>query len=114
MKRPEQMPERRAILWLMGTLTAAALPHFVHQPLWVALMFALMMGWRLQHELRGWPLPSVSRRLKLLHLGGAALAIALMFGHFGSTIGRDAGAALLTMMLAFKLVELRSLRDYYL
>lgn len=103
-----------SIYWLMGSLTLAALPHFIYQPFWVGLIFIAMMGWRLMHHLRGWPLPAASRRLKLLQLSLAGLSLALTFATYGLTIGRDAGTALLVMMLAFKVVETHSPRDFYL
>lgn len=103
-----------AIYWLMASLLLAALPHFFYQPLWVGLIFIAMLGWRLMHHRIGWPLPAASRRLKLLQLSLAVFALALTFTNYGLTIGRDAGTALLVMMLAFKVVETHSTRDYYL
>lgn len=114
MAKADTSPDHYAMNNLIATLFIGALPHFVYQPFWVGLAFALMMGWRLMHNYRGWPLPAASRWLRVLHNGTAALVIVLIFGQFGLTIGRDAGAALLTIMLAFKVVETRSLRDYYL
>jgi transglutaminase-like putative cysteine protease len=107
-------PSHHAINGLIVALFAAAVPHMLYQPAWVGLMFILMIGWRLLHSFRGWPLPAASRWLRLLHSGAAALTIVMIFGQFGLTIGRDAGAALLTIMLAFKVVEIRSIRDFYL
>lgn len=103
-----------SVYWLMASLTVAALPHFIYQPFWVGLIFTAMMGWRLMHHLRHWPLPAASRRLKLLQLSLAGLSLALTFATYGLTIGRDAGTALLVMMLAFKVVETHSPRDFYL
>lgn len=114
MAKADTSPNHHAINHLIAALFIGALPHFVYQPFWVGLSFILMISWRLLHSYRGWPLPAASRWLKLLHNGTAALMIVLIFGQFGLTIGRDAGAALLTIMLAFKVVEIRSLRDYYL
>lgn len=114
MAKSDQSPDHHAINHLIAALFVGALPHFIYQPFWVGLMFVLMVSWRLMHSYRGWPLPVASKWLKLLHNGSAALMILLIFSQFGLTIGRDAGAALLTIMLAFKIVEIRSLRDYYL
>lgn len=114
MAKADTSPDHHAINQLIIALFIGALPHFIYQPFWVGLAFVLMISWRLLHSYRGWPLPAASRWLKVLHNGTAALMIVLIFGQFGLTIGRDAGAALLTIMLAFKVVEIRSLRDYYL
>lgn len=102
------------ILWLMAALAIGALPHFIYQPIWVAGLFIVMMGWRVLHHWRGWPLPSDKRSLKWLHSLGAVLTIVLLFANYGLTIGRDAGVALLTVMLAFKVVEINNRRDFYL
>ena len=102
------------IVWLMAALTIGALPHLIYQPLWVAGLFVLMMGWRIMHHWRGWPLPAQKRSLKWLHSLGAVLTIVLLFANYGLTIGRDAGVALLTVMLAFKVVEINSHRDFYM
>lgn len=112
--RTDTSPDHHAINNLIVALFLGALPHFIYQPFWVGLVFVLMISWRLLHSYRGWPLPVASRWLRVLHNGTAALMIVLIFSQFGLTIGRDAGAALLTIMLAFKVVEIRSLRDYYL
>lgn len=98
----------------MAALTIGALPHLIYQPPWVAGLFVVMMGWRAMHHWRGWPLPAQKRSLKWLHSLGAVLTIVLLFANYGLTIGRDAGVALLTVMLAFKVVEINNHRDFYL
>lgn len=113
-KKPVIAPSKAAIHWLMVTLTIIAIPHFFYQPIWVALIFLLMMSWRVMHSWRGWSLPADKRLLKVLHSISAVLTIGLVFYSYGITIGRDAGVALLTTMAAFKIVEVKSLRDYYL
>jgi transglutaminase-like putative cysteine protease len=42
------------------------------------------------------------------------LALGLVFKQYGTLLGRDAGSALLAVMLALKFLELRRLRDYML
>lgn len=107
-------PDHHAINGLIITLFIGAIPHFIYQPFWVGLMFVLMIGWRLLHSYQGWPLPTANRWLKLMYHATAILTVILLIAQFGLTIGLDAGAALLTIMLGFKVVEIRSLRDYYL
>ncbi|HAD32088.1 MAG TPA: DUF3488 domain-containing protein, partial [Methylophaga sp.] len=113
-KRSAEIPSKSSIHWLMVTLTIIAIPHFFYQPLWVAAIFLLMMGWRLMNSWYGWPLPADKRLLKVLHSVGAILTIVLVLYSYGITIGRDAGVALLTTMAAFKMVEVKNLRDVYL
>ena len=99
----------------MVGLSFGALPHFSYQPLWVSVIFASMLGWRCMAIWGGWHLPSKQhRRMKWLHLSIATLATVLLLTSYGTLIGRDAGVALLTVMLGLKVVEIRTSRDYYL
>lgn len=100
--------------WLILSLTVAAIPHFIYQPFWVFLLFVMMMAWRVGHLFYQWPLPEKSWLLKGLHIFGAIITIGLIVNSYGMTIGRDAGVALLTIMLAFKVVEIKTPRDFYL
>jgi transglutaminase-like putative cysteine protease len=109
------IPTKNALLWLMLGLSLAALPHFSYQPLWVFVVFASMLGWRCMAIWHAWDLPSKQhRRMKWLHHSIAILATVLLLTSYGNLIGRDAGVALLTVMLGLKVVEIRSSRDYYL
>ncbi|MCX4190161.1 transglutaminase TgpA family protein [Methylophaga sp. OBS3] len=107
-------PNNVLIVWLIIALAIGAIPHLVYQPLWVTGLFVLMMGWRLMHHWRQWPLPADKPVLKWLHSLGAVFTIVLLVADYGMTIGRDAGVALLTIMLAFKVVEINNRRDFYL
>ncbi len=96
-------------------LTLGALPHFYYQPIWVAIIFLAMIGWRCMNIWYAWPLPSKHyKKQRLLQLSIATLAVTLLLFHYGNLIGRDAGVALLTVMLGIKVTEIRSNRDYYL
>lgn len=114
MANTDLSPPQHTINSLIVALFVGAIPHFIYQPIWVAIMFVVMMSWRLLHNFRGWPLPVDNRWLKFLHNGFAAVTIIVIISQFNLTIGRDAGVALLTIMLAFKVVEIRSYRDFYL
>jgi len=108
-------PSNTSILWLMTGLTLGAIPHFIYQPVWVAVMFMAMIFWRVMAIRHLWPLPTKRlSSLKALHLSFAATAFLLLFMSYGNLIGRDAGVALLTVMLGLKLVEIRNHRDYYI
>ncbi len=90
-----------------GMLLVAA-PLALHQPPWLSLgwlLIALLPWWRLS---RGRPLPGPWLRVPLALVGFAAVLIT-----YGGVHGRDPGVALLTTMIALKLLELRGLRDLY-
>lgn len=93
-------------LWLLGALVLVLLPHLLRFPLWLSAGCLAIVGWRLLHELRGWPLPDRRVRWLLTFLGIGSI---LLVHH--SIIGRDAGVALLAVMLSLKLIEIRTLRD---
>lgn len=92
--------------WLIGALLLVLLPHLSRFPLWLSAGCTILILWRLFYELRGWPLPGRGIRLLLTLLGvGSVLLV------FHSIIGRDAGVALLAVMLCLKLIEIHTSRD---
>ncbi|MEO5573959.1 MAG: DUF3488 and transglutaminase-like domain-containing protein [Gammaproteobacteria bacterium] len=102
-----QLPNSTTLLWLGGALALAAAPQVVHLPVWLSL-FSLALGiWRLLLARHGWPLPP-----KWLYLSLALLSFAAVYHEFGTVFGRDAGVALLTVMIALKLLEARNQRDF--
>ena len=102
MRTAELYPKLLAGMLLVGA------PLALHQPPWLSLgwlLVALLPWWRLS---RGRPLPGAWVRVPLALAGFAAV-----FLTYGGVHGRDPGVALLTTMIALKLLELRSLRDLY-
>jgi transglutaminase-like putative cysteine protease len=115
MTKLNTMPTNTSLVWLMLGLSLAAAPHFAYQPFWVSLLFLSMIAWRGFAIWRHWPLPGKHRRyLSLIKWFIAASAIGLMFKSYGNFIGRDAGTALLIVMLGLKIIEIRNHRDYYI
>lgn len=104
--RGAELTNLTARLWLLGALTVVLLPHLLRLPPWLIPFCLALLGWRLGMELRGWSLPGRWLRLLLTLLG-----IALVLASYRTLLGRDAGLALLTVMLCLKLLETRSLRD---
>lgn len=108
-------PSNSALLWLISGLTLGAIPHFIYQPIWVPLIFISMVIWRIMAIKYLWPLPTKRfSSLKILHLSFAGITFLLLFISYGNLIGRDAGVALLTVLLGLKLVEIKNHRDYYI
>ena len=115
MINPTAMPSNTALIWLMASLFLAALPHFYYQPSWVSLLFLLMLVWRGLAIRQHWPLPGRHHRtLSMVQWLIALIALGLMMNSYGNLIGRDAGTALLIVMLGLKVVEIRNHRDYYI
>ena len=115
MKANTAMPSNTAFMWLMLGMSLAVLPHFYYQPLWVGLIFITMIAWRGLSLWQHWPLPNKRHRsLQVLQLSIAAGTALLMLNSYGNFIGRDAGTALLIVMLGLKVVEIQNHRDYYL
>ncbi len=83
-------------------------PHVLHLPLWISITSLAMLGWRAWITLRGERLPP-----RWLLLPMALLALPGVYASFQSFTGRDAGVALLVLLLTFKLLEMRSRRDLF-
>jgi transglutaminase-like putative cysteine protease len=94
------------MFWITVALTLVCAPQTVHFPVWISLVIAGLAGWRLLIAQRAWPLPHKALRRVL-----ALAALAGVYGQFGTVLGRDAGVALLAIMVALKLLETRSQRD---
>jgi protein-glutamine gamma-glutamyltransferase len=94
-------------LWLLlAAVPVAALPHAWEQPPWVTAALAVALLWRLVIHARQNRLPSRWVLVPLVFAGGA-----LIVSHFGTVFGQQAGTALLLVMVALKLLEVRSERD---
>jgi len=109
-RRPDHatgQPDRAAGYGLLASAALTLLPHLLRWPVWLPPLLALLFAWRFFMLRRGWPVPGMVLRFAL-----TVLVTVLVFWHFGTILGRDAGSALLAALLALKLLELRRLRDY--
>jgi transglutaminase-like putative cysteine protease len=95
--------------WLLASLLLVVLPHVARLPWWIS-MFVFGMGAAHMLLLRhpGWEAP------RLLVFAATLAGAAGVFLKYGTLLGRNAGVALLVVMLALKLLELRRLRDVQL
>lgn len=96
----------RNTVWLMTGLALVALPHSERLP---ALIIAIAAGlgiWRLYLARKALALPG-----KWILLGVVIGGTAAVFLHYRTIFGRDAGVALLVIMLALKLLEAKTQRD---
>ncbi|NNG24542.1 transglutaminase TgpA family protein [Telluria aromaticivorans] len=95
-------------LLLLGSAVLVLAPHTAHLPLWVSLLCAATLAWRAAVTLRGKRMPST---LVLLPIAAAAMA-GVQFS-YGTILGRDAGVAMLVLLVAFKMLEMHARRDLY-
>ncbi|MBI5922324.1 MAG: DUF3488 domain-containing transglutaminase family protein [Betaproteobacteria bacterium] len=93
-------------LWLFCSAILTLAPLTPHLPPWLSGVSALALLWRAVIWWRQAPLPS--RWLLVLLVMGGVAGIAL---HFHTMFGRNPGVALLVMLFALKLLELRTVRD---
>ena len=94
------------LMLLIGGIALATAPHIQRLPLWIAALAIAILLWRTGAAWHGGRLP---RRwllvpLTLLIIGGVYFSHRTLFG-------RDAGVTLLVVLLALKLLEMRTLRD---
>jgi protein-glutamine gamma-glutamyltransferase len=96
----------RNTLWLIASLVLVEAPHAQRLPLWLTLLAITLVVWRL-YLLRA--------RLRLPHRAVLLLIVAAstagVYLHYGVLFGRDAGVALLVLMLTLKLLEVKTIRD---
>ena len=102
-----QLPSR-TVLWVLCGLGLVVLPHLLRLPGWLGLLLPVLWAWRLLALKRVVPLPGRLLLSALTVVGTLGVALS-----FGVLWGRDAGVALLNLMLGLKLLELRKPRDAY-
>lgn len=96
-----------ALLLLCAALMVL-LPHFGHLPLWVSLTSCAALLWRTQITLQGKRLPPL-----WLLLPVSIIAMAGIYRSYHTLLGRDAGVAMLSLLLTFKLLEMQARRDLF-
>jgi len=96
----------RHVLYLLLSLAMVTAPHVFHLPLWVITLTVILLVWRahLGHARLGMP----NRWLVMVIALGSLIGIFLTYR---TIFGREAGVALLAIMLGLKLLESRTLRD---
>lgn len=104
-----QLPRDKAdTLLLLAAALMVLAPHFAHLPPWTSGAICAVLLWRGAITLRGKRMPPLWLLLpvSLLAMGGVFLS-------FRTLLGRDAGVAMLSLLLAFKLLEMHARRDLF-
>ena len=104
---PDQQPDRLACNWMLGSAALAIAVHYDHLPVWLSAITACILLWRFFIENHAWRIPGRLVRWLLL-----LLSAVMVFKHYGTILGRDAGVAYLALLVALKILETRSLRDW--
>jgi transglutaminase-like putative cysteine protease len=97
------------VLWVLCGLALVVLPHLARLPGWLSFLLPLLWAWRGLVIARLLPLPGRLLLSALTVIGSLGV-----FVTFGVLWGRDAGVALLNLMLGLKLLELSRPRDAYI
>ncbi|MFA7268737.1 MAG: DUF3488 and transglutaminase-like domain-containing protein [Sterolibacterium sp.] len=93
-------------LWLFTAALLIFAPLAPHLPLWLSTLTSLALIWRGVLLWRQLPLPA--RWLLVLMVVAGVIGVAL---HFHTLFGRNSGVALLALLFALKLLEMRTVRD---
>ena len=96
----------RNTLWLVASFVLVAAPHAGRMAWWLTLLIVLVVLWRLYLARTHLPLPG--RTVLVVVVVAATASLYLQYGTF---LGRDAGVALLVLMLGLKLLEVKTVRD---
>lgn len=94
------------LLRMLVVLLLVFAPHVTHLPIWESALIVALLTWRALAAQRQWRMPP-----KILRAALVIAAIGGVYASFGRISGQTAGTALLCVMIALKLVELRERRD---
>jgi len=100
--------DKQDTLLLLASTVLVLLPHTAHLPLWVTLLCGATLVWRALLTLLGRRMPT---NLVLAPMAIAAMAGVLQTYH--TVLGRDAGVAMLVLLVAFKMLEMHARRDLF-
>lgn len=95
-------------LLLLGAALLVLAPHAAHLPPWVSATCGATLLWRALITFRGIRMPP-----SLLLLPVSLAAMGGVFATFNTLLGRDAGVAMLVLLVAFKMLEMRARRDLF-
>jgi transglutaminase-like putative cysteine protease len=100
--------DKQDTLLLLASTVLVLLPHTGHLPLWVTLVCGATLVWRAALTLLGRRMPAT---LVLAPLAVVSMAGVLQTYH--TVLGRDAGVAMLVLLVAFKMLEMHARRDLF-
>ncbi len=105
---PRLTRDKSDTLLLLAAALMVLAPHFGHLPPWISAVVCGTLLWRAALTWRGKRMPPL-----WLLLPVSLAAMAGVYRSFHTLLGRDAGVAMLALLLAFKLLEMRAKRDLF-
>jgi protein-glutamine gamma-glutamyltransferase len=100
--------DKQDTLLLIASSLLVLAPHAAHLPPWVSLLCGATLAWRAGVTLLGRRMPP---NIVLVPLAAAAMLGVLHSYH--TLLGRDAGVAMLVLLVAFKMLEMHARRDLF-
>ncbi len=100
--------DKQDTLLLIASSLLVLAPHAAHLPLWVSLLCGATLAWRAAVTLLGRRMPA---NVILVPIAAAAMFGVLQSYH--TLLGRDAGVAMLVLLVAFKMLEMHARRDLF-
>jgi len=97
------------MIWVLLCQAAVVVPHVTHLQIWITIFCVLMATWGYLTVNKHWHYPNMLVRLMLVIFSVTAVAYS-----YNTIIGRDAGVALLIIMMSLKLLEMKTHRDVML
>jgi transglutaminase-like putative cysteine protease len=100
--------DKQDTLLLIASSLLVLAPHAAHLPVWVSLLCGATLAWRAAVTLLGRRMPS-----NVILVPIAAAAMFGVLGSYHTLLGRDAGVAMLVLLVAFKMLEMHARRDLF-
>ena len=100
--------DKQDTLLLIASSLLVLAPHAAHLPVWVSLLCGATLASRAAITLLGRRMPS---NVLLVPIAAAAMFGVLQSYH--TLLGRDAGVAMLVLLVAFKMLEMHARRDLF-
>ena len=105
--RSYQIP-RDSLIWLLAAQVAVILPHVERLPIWITLVCAICVLWRVMVYQGRWSYPGKWIRLVLVVTG-----VMGVLWSYGTLLGTAQGVSLLILTYSLKLLEMNTQKDAY-
>ena len=104
-----------SVIWLALGVALASFPHWQRLPIWIPILHVGLLLTRIYIPLQHPSIWSTQKTIiNIIRLILMVAGVLLIYGNYGTLAGRDVGVALLVMLVAFKIFESKSKRDFYI